>query len=265
MSEPTLAVEGLTKRFGGLVAVDAVDMRVREGSIHGLIGPNGAGKTTLFHCVSGLLAPTTGRVLLAGRDITRAAPSARAAAGLARTFQTPLLFEDMTVLETVMTGRHLKGTVGFLGAMFSFRAKRREEAAIRAAAEAILDDVDLAEAAHETVRNLPYGLRRIVEIARALAAEPRLLLLDEVTAGLTPTETDAVAALLRRLVAGGLTVVLVEHDMRFVMTLCEHVTVLNFGKRIAEGTPAEITANEEVIMAYLGSPRRARTEEAADG
>ena len=263
-AEPVLRLDGVSRHFGGLRAVDAVDMAVARGAIHGLIGPNGAGKTTLFNLISGLMPPSGGRIRLDDRDITHLAPHARAASGIGRTFQTPQLFEDMTVVETVMTGRHISGRVGILGAMFSVAAQRAEERAIAEAATRLVESVGLADQAETPARNLPYGQRRVLEIARALATEPSVLLLDEVTAGLNPVETEAVAGLVRRIAADGTTVVLVEHDMRFVMGLCDRVTVLNFGRLLAEGTPAEIMSNEDVVMAYLGRPKARREEGRAD-
>ncbi|MGE0853427.1 MAG: ABC transporter ATP-binding protein [Hyphomicrobiaceae bacterium] len=252
MTAPALAIEGVEFHFGGLRAVDGVDMQVRAGSIHGLVGPNGAGKTTLFNVIAGLYAPTRGRVLVAGQDVTRLSPEARVASGLCRTFQTPQLFEDMTVLETAMAGCHLAGNVGILGSMLRLGAKRRDEAELEARALQQIGAVGLAQHKHVLARNLSYGQRRLLEIARAMAAAPSVLLLDEVTAGLNPSETDKVAALIRSIADGNVTVVLIEHDMRFVLGLSERVTVLNFGRKLAEGTPAEIVSNEEVVMAYLG-------------
>jgi branched-chain amino acid transport system ATP-binding protein len=256
MSEVALQVEGVVRDFGGLRAVDSVDMAVRRGSIHGLVGPNGAGKTTLFNVVAGLYPATRGRVVVNGTDVTRLAPEARVAAGLCRTFQTPQLFEDMTVFETVMAGCHRAGHIGILGSMMRFGAKRRDEDRLRALATTQIEAVGLQAQKHVLARNLSYGQRRLLEIARALATGPSVLLLDEVTAGLNPNETDEVAALIRRIVGGNATVVLIEHDMRFVMGLSERVTVLNFGRKLAEGTPAEIVNNEEVVMAYLGRKGR---------
>jgi branched-chain amino acid transport system ATP-binding protein len=252
-----LQVEGVVRDFGGLRAVDGVDMAVHKGSIHGLVGPNGAGKTTLFNVIAGLYSVTRGRVVVSGTDVTRLAPEARVAAGLCRTFQTPQLFEDMTVFETVMAGCHRAGRIGVLGSMLRFGAKRRDEEQLSALATAQIEAVGLKAQRDVLARNLSYGQRRLLEIARALATGPSVLLLDEVTAGLNPSETDEVAALIRRIVSGSnATVVLIEHDMRFVMGLSERVTVLNFGRKLAEGTPAEIVNNEEVVMAYLGGKGR---------
>jgi branched-chain amino acid transport system ATP-binding protein len=228
MSEVALQVEGVVRDFGGLRAVDSVDMAVRRGSIHGLVGPNGAGKTTLFNVVAGLYPATRGRVVVNGTDVTRLAPEARVAAGLCRTFQTPQLFEDMTVFETVMAGCHRAGHIGILGSMMRFGAKRRDEDRLRALATTQIEAVGLQAQKHVLARNLSYGQRRLLEVA----------------------------ALIRRIVGGNATVVLIEHDMRFVMGLSERVTVLNFGRKLAEGTPAEIVNNEEVVMAYLGRKGR---------
>ncbi len=255
MTNTILATEKLTRSFGGLVAVDDVTFAVERGSIHGLIGPNGAGKTTAFNLISGLIAPSSGRVLFDGRDITSLPAHARVATGICRTFQTPQLFEDMTALETVMTGCHVKGRIGIAGGMFKFAAKSREEAAIESKSMGLLAEIGLADHADVQARNLSYGQRRSLEIARALAAEPSVILFDEVTAGLNPVETDFIANLIRRLRDTGRTIVLVEHDMRFVMGLSDRVTVLNFGRLLAEGTPAEILSNEQVIEAYLGRPK----------
>jgi branched-chain amino acid transport system ATP-binding protein len=256
VTEIALRIEDVVCDFGGLRAVDGVDMSVRKGSIHGLVGPNGAGKTTLFNIVAGLYQATRGRVVVSGTDVTGLAPEARVAAGLCRTFQTPQLFEDMTVFETVMAGCHRAGEVGIIGSMLRFGAKRRDEQKLGTLAMAQIEAVGLQAQRDVLARNLSYGQRRLLEIARALATGPSVLLLDEVTAGLNPSETDEVAALIRRIVAGNATVVLIEHDMRFVMGLSERVTVLNFGRKLAEGTPAEIINNEEVIMAYLGRKGR---------
>jgi branched-chain amino acid transport system ATP-binding protein len=253
--QPILELKNVTRRFGGLLAVNDLSMSVEPGKIHGLIGPNGAGKSTVFDLVSGLTKVTAGKIVLDGSDITSTSPEDRVKLGICRTFQTPRLFELMTSLETVMAGRHLHGKTGFWGSVFGAGAKSRDESAIRKSALGLLDLVGLGDDAAVPVTRLSYGKRRLIEIARALATEPQLLLLDEVASGLNPSETAAVARLIRELVSGGLSVILVEHDMTFVMELCGSITVLNFGARVADGPPAQIVKNSAVVTAYLGEPR----------
>lgn len=255
MSETLLELQGVTRRFGGLVAVRSLDMEVRRGAIHGLIGPNGAGKSTAFDLISGLTALSDGTVRFDGEDISRRPAEARVKAGICRTFQTPRLFENMTALETVMTGLHRHARCGFWASTFAFGGKKRDEARIAHEAFALLEFLGVAQQAHTVVSQLPYGPRRLVEIARALATRPKLLMLDEVASGLNPVETGFVADVIRRLRADGLTIMLVEHDMRFIMNICDHVTVLNFGARIADAAPDHIATNPGVIEAYLGRPR----------
>ena len=250
-----LELRGVSRAFGGVQAVSGLDMVVDKGAIHGLIGPNGAGKTTAFNLISGLLNVSAGTILFEERDITHAPVHARVAAGICRTFQTPRLFDDMTVIETVMTGRHIRSRIGVLGSMFRVGAKRREEEEILSSALGLIERVGLRNDAGTAARNLSYGHRRVLEIARALAVEPKIILLDEVTAGLNPVETNQVAGIIRQIVADGMTVVLVEHDMRFVMGLCDTITVLNFGQTITTGAPQEIASNPKVIEAYLGHPK----------
>ncbi len=254
-SHPILELKNVTRRFGGLIAVNDLSMDVVSGTIHGLIGPNGAGKSTVFDLISGLTKVSAGHIFLDGADITARSPEARVGIGICRTFQTPRLFEAMTVLETVMVGRHLHGQTGFWGSLFAVQAKRRDEGRTRTKALELLGVVGLGSEAATPVALMSYGKRRLVEIARALATEPKLLLLDEVASGLNPSETAAVARLIRDLSAQGLTVILVEHDMRFVMELCGTVTVLNFGARIANGAPTTIASDPTVVTAYLGQPR----------
>jgi branched-chain amino acid transport system ATP-binding protein len=235
MSDTLLDVDGLGRRFAGLVAVDGVSFTVTRGQVHGLIGPNGAGKTTLFNLLSGLIASDTGHVRLDGVTLDGLPSWRRARLGLARTFQNIRLFADMTVLENVLTGLHARALSGRHA---------------RARASALLDRVGLGAAAVRRAGELSYGDQRRLEIARALATEPKLLLLDEPAAGMNPAETEALVTLLRGL---GVTLLLVEHDMSLVMRLCDRITVLNFGRKIAEGAPDEIRREPAVIEAYLGA------------
>jgi branched-chain amino acid transport system ATP-binding protein len=247
-----LEVDDLSKAFRGLSAVDHVGLKVGAGTVHGLIGPNGAGKTTFFNLVSGLLPPDQGRIRLDGQSLDGLPPWRRTAAGLARTFQNIRMFGEMSVLENVMTGRHLRIASGVLGALIRSRGFRDAEAAAKAASLDLLRLIGLAAAAGQRAGALSYGDQRRLEIARALAAFPKLLMLDEPAAGLNPAETHALADLIRGLRERGVTILLVEHDMPFVMGLCDRITVLNFGRKIAEGTPGEIRADAGVIEAYLG-------------
>ncbi|WP_025038455.1 ABC transporter ATP-binding protein [Bradyrhizobium sp. DOA9] len=254
-SQTILTLRGVTRRFGGLVAVNKLSIEVKEASIHGLIGPNGAGKSTAFDLISGLTSADAGEIIFRGEIVTHRAPESRVAAGICRTFQTPKLFDEMSVLDVVATGRHLHNALGLWGSMFSIARKRAEEARTISAAREFLTTVGLGAKADAPVADLSYGERRLVEIARALATEPKLLLLDEVTSGLNPVETASVGELLRELVRLGLTIMLVEHDMKFVMGLCDDITVMNYGSVIAQGSPGEIVQNPDVVAAYLGSPR----------
>ena len=248
---PLLAVSHISRRFGGLQALSDVSFCVENNAVHGLIGPNGAGKSTLINVIGDEDKGATGSILLDGREVIHLKPRSLARAGVGRVFQAPRLFPGLTVLETVMVGCHAWTRGGFLGAITG--SSRAEEKAIASLSEEILDRLSLARYAREYPHNLPYGHQRTLDIARALAGKPRLLLLDEPAAGLNPEEMWTLADLLKRLKSEGLTLLLVEHNMDLVMTLCEAITVLSFGKLIAEGSPEQIRADPEVIRVYLGS------------
>lgn len=247
-----LALDQLTRRFGGVTAVDSVSMNVEGGEIRGLIGPNGAGKTTTLNLISGLTTPTSGRMTLVEQDITGEPAHRLAARGVRRTFQNLKLFAELTVLQNVMIGLHTNGTSGVVEAILATRKQRREEEMMHRDSLTALETVGLADQAGRPASSLAYGHRRLLEIARAIVARPTLLLLDEPAAGLNPTEAEALVALIRRINAQGVTVVLVEHHMDVIMAACSRITVLNYGQKLAEGTPTEIRANKSVIEAYLG-------------
>jgi len=250
-----LEAADLTRRFGGVVAVDGVSLRVGEGELDGVIGPNGAGKSTLFHLVAGHLRPNAGRVRFAGRDITDVAPDRRARLGIAIAFQAVRLFRGMTVLENVMVGAHASTRHGFWEAFLRLPRHRREERAILERAERALDRVGLAGAAGRPAESLPIGQQRAVQVARALCGEPRLLLLDEPASGLRAAERQRLAGLLRDLRAEGLSMLLIEHDVAFVTQLAGRITVMDRGRVIAEGPPERIREDPVVIAAYLGRER----------
>lgn len=247
-----LTVDGVTKRFGGLTAVDNVSFSVKEGEIFALIGPNGAGKTTLFNCITGLFPPTSGTIVFDGEDITGFKPHRVAEKGIARTFQNIRLFDYMTALDNVRVGQHVRMKAKLWDALFKTPRQRREERDVTERAMELLRFVGIEHRAHEYARNLAYGQQRRLEIARALATRPKLLLLDEPAAGFTPGEKVELMELVHRIVAEGVTVFLIEHDMKVVMGVSRRIVVLDHGEKIAEGAPEEVRANRRVIEAYLG-------------
>ncbi|MFC5461551.1 ABC transporter ATP-binding protein [Massilia niabensis] len=253
MSEQLLLnVSGVNKRFGGLQALTDVGIQIQRGQVVGLIGPNGAGKTTFFNVITGLYQPDSGSFELAGKAYSPSAPHAVAKAGIARTFQNIRLFGEMTALENVMVGRHVRTKQGVFGAIFRHKAAREEENAIRLRAQELLDFVGIGQFGNRTAKFLSYGDQRRLEIARALATDPQLLALDEPAAGMNATEKLALRELLVKIKNEGKTVLLIEHDVKLMMGLCDRITVLEYGKRIAEGMPSEIQKDPAVIAAYLG-------------
>jgi branched-chain amino acid transport system ATP-binding protein len=248
-----LRANGIAKAFGGIQALQDVSMTIRRGEIYGLIGPNGAGKTTFFNVLTGLYGRDAGRIEFNGMSLGATTPDAAVRAGIARTFQNIRLFANLSVLENVMIGRHARTHAGVFAAMLRLPSQQREERAIEARARELLDFTGLANHANTRAASLPYGQQRRLEIARALATDPQLLALDEPAAGMNATETHGLAELIRSIRARGITVLLIEHDMKFVMSLCDRILVLDYGITIAEGAPADVRANPAVIAAYLGA------------
>ncbi|QQE74940.1 ABC transporter ATP-binding protein [Brevibacillus composti] len=248
-----LEANGLTKRFGGLVANQDVTVQIEQGTITAVIGPNGAGKTTFFNMVTGFYEPDEGDVLLDGKSIKGLRPDQIAERGITRTFQNIRLFKQMTALENVMVGTHSRLSAGVLGIMFNTKRVREEEERAKVEAYQLMEYVGIADIANEAAGGLPYGLQRRLEIARALATNPKIILLDEPAAGMNPRETVEMTEFIRKLKSElGLTIILIEHDMKLVMGLSEYIHVLDYGRKIAEGTPEQIRNNPNVIEAYLG-------------
>ena len=253
LPNPLLEAKAVAKHFGGVKALQDVSLTICKGEIYGLIGPNGAGKTTFFNCMTGLYVPDGGGFTFDGTPLIADAPDKAAARGIARTFQNIRLFGNMTALENVMVGRHVRTTAGVLGAMFQNAATKAEEVAIRQKAIDLLHYVRIEERADDLARNLSYGDQRRLEIARALATEPKLLCLDEPAAGMNATETEQLRDLIDGIRRDGTTILLIEHDVKLVMGLCDRVAVLDYGALVIEDVPAVVQKDQRVIEAYLGA------------